>query len=208
MRHSAAAEPVQAMRQYFEEVYAQGPDPYGLGARWYEQRKIALLLASLPHRRYQRVLEPACGVGELTLQLAPRCAHLLAFDFDRRAVEQARSRLFQWPQVQVRQLVLPQEFPHQEGPFDLIVLSEIGYFLQAAELGALAKLCRDSLTPDGCLAACHWLADFEQRTLHSPFVHAQLGASLAPVASYTDVDFVLDVWCRRRFSVAGAEGIT
>jgi len=206
--HATVAEPDQAMRQYFEELYAQGPDPYGLGVRWYEQRKISMLLASLPHQHYPRVLEPACGVGELTRQLAPRCAHLLAFDFDDCAVRQTRSRVRELPQVQVRRLALPQEFPHDEGPFDLIVLSEIGYFLQAAELSALANVCRESLTPDGCLVACHWLGDFDQRTLSSPFVHAQLGASLAPVASCTDVDFLLDVWCRRRFSVASAEGIT
>ncbi len=36
----------------FEQMYARAEDPWGFGTRWYEERKRAVLLASLPQRHY------------------------------------------------------------------------------------------------------------------------------------------------------------
>jgi hypothetical protein len=49
---------------------------------------------------------------------------------------------------------VPGEWP--EGSFDVVVLSEIGYFLTGAELAeTLWKAC-SALTPDGALLLVHW----------------------------------------------------
>lgn len=51
---------------YFEAMYAGAVDPWDLAGRWYEQRKYALTLASLPRPRYRAAFEPGCSVGVLT----------------------------------------------------------------------------------------------------------------------------------------------
>ena len=58
---------------YVEPLYRQDADPWRVRQRWYEERKRALLLASLPQRRYRHAYEPGCGNGELTAELARRC---------------------------------------------------------------------------------------------------------------------------------------
>ena len=42
------------------ELYADGADPWRAGS-WYERRKRAVVLASLPRERYRRAFEPGCG---------------------------------------------------------------------------------------------------------------------------------------------------
>jgi LmbE family N-acetylglucosaminyl deacetylase len=61
----------------FAELYADGADPWRAGS-WYERRKRAVVLASLPRERYRRAFEPGCGTGELTRELAARCDAVLA----------------------------------------------------------------------------------------------------------------------------------
>ena len=196
---------------YFDAMYGGegGDDPYGLRSRWYEQRKRDLLLAALPRPRFQRAYEPACGIGELTAALAGRCDHLLAADFNARALAVAQRRTDHLPNVQLRQQRLPQDWPvgAQARPFDLIVLSEIGYFLSEVELHELARCCAESLTPDGTLVACHWRVPFPERTLDTDRVHALLGGSMPCLATHVEADFLLQLWSRDDRSVAQRERI-
>ena len=80
--------PTPADRAYFDQLYAGGQDPYGVHARWYEARKRAVLMASLPRRRYRQAYEPGRGAAALTLELAMRCDRTV----ERRAVKQWRSQ--------------------------------------------------------------------------------------------------------------------
>jgi LmbE family N-acetylglucosaminyl deacetylase len=63
----------------FTELYAGGNDPWRAGS-WYERRKRAVLLASLPRETYGTAFEPGCGAGELSVELASRCRLVLASD--------------------------------------------------------------------------------------------------------------------------------
>ena len=54
---------------YFDRLYADADDPWGLGTRFYEQRKRSLLLASLPRPRFDSAFEPGCATGLLTAEL-------------------------------------------------------------------------------------------------------------------------------------------
>ncbi|MDA7415033.1 class I SAM-dependent methyltransferase [Xenophilus arseniciresistens] len=200
--------PAQDHSTYFEQLYARSDDPYGVHQRWYEARKRALLLASLLRPRYGRAYEPGCGAAGLSEALAPRCAHLLASDFCPSAVSAARARLAHLPQVQVALHTLPQQWPHAQGPFDLIVLSEIGYFMSPAAWQQVAQACAASLSDDGELVACDWRHDFAQRTQSTPQVHATLGAlGLHRHVLHEEADFVLQLWSRDARSSAQREGI-
>ena len=78
-------------------LYDESPDPWGFETSWYERRKYALTLASLPRERYTSAYEPGCSIGVLTRLLADRCDSLLASDIIPRAVEAASRRVGTWP---------------------------------------------------------------------------------------------------------------
>lgn len=195
------------LRGYFDGLYAGADDPYGTRERWYERRKRALLLASLPRERFRRCYEPGCGSAELTRELAMRCDSVLATDFSAQALCTARARTAGLAQVQLAQHRLPRDWPRGER-FDLVVLSEVGYFLPAAAMQEVAQHCAASLDADGVLVACDWRAPFAQRACSTQEVHALLGAiGLAPLVVHTEDDFCLRVWARDARSVAQREGI-
>ena len=117
---------------FFDQLYQHNPDPWAFRERWYEQRKRAMTLASLPRQHYRSTYELGCANGELSLGLAQRTEALLCCDAAAKAVELARQRLSDCPNAEVLQSRVPADWP--EGSFDLIVLSEMAYYLDAEAL--------------------------------------------------------------------------
>ncbi|CAN5920702.1 SAM-dependent methyltransferase [soil metagenome] len=203
-----ASAPMTDKTAYFDAMYGHSTDPYALRTRWYEQRKRAVLMAALPHPRYGRAFEPGCGAAELTVELAARCDHLLASDFSDNAVIAARQRTESLDNVRVDKHVLPRDWPTSEAPFDLIVLSEVGYFLDPFAMREVARCCAASLSPEGVLVACDWRPDFKERALSTEAVHAALAdLGLPQCVRHDEDDFLLRVWSRDSRSVAQLEGI-
>src|SRR5215470_7429555 len=110
---------------YFDGMYAASGDPWQLQDRWYEQRKFAITMALLPHPRYRHAFEPGCSVGVLTEQLARRCDRVTATDVAAAALDAARARL---PDEGVTLLRQSLDEPWPATDFDLIVISEVGYY--------------------------------------------------------------------------------
>lgn len=179
---------------YFDQLFADNDDPWAFKTRWYEQRKRDLTLAALPRQRYCRVFEPACANGELSLCLAQRSDVFIGLDLCAKAVELARQRLSHLPGAQVFEGRLPQDWP--EGRFDLIVLSELAYYLTPEELAAVIEHALASLSPDGMLLACHWLHPIEGCAMNGGQVHAQLSAllPLQRLVRHEENDFLLELW--------------
>ena len=121
--------------EYFDAMYAGSRDPWSLSTRWYERRKHALTVAALTRDRYRSAFEPGCSVGALTSLLAPRCDRLLATDRVREAVLTARDRLGDRPGLRIERGTVPDGWP--DGRFDLVVLSEVGYYLDEPGLHRL-----------------------------------------------------------------------
>ncbi len=195
---------------YFNEVYAASPDPYGLADRWYEARKYAVSLALLPRQRYSAAFEPGCSAGVLTALLAPRCDTLLAWDMVPRAVESARARTAALPGVRVEQRAIPGQWP--PGSFDLIVLSELLYYFDDADLSQVLGLSTGALRPGGQLLAVHWRHPAPDHPRAGDQVHDDLAAQpgLVRLARYRDLDFTAEVFARADGdlrSVAQADGI-
>ncbi|MCX4530453.1 nodulation S family protein [Streptomyces sp. NBC_00841] len=111
--------------------------------RWYEQRKYALTLASLPRPKLRSAFEPACSVDELSRLLAPRCERLLVVDRVASAVDTARRHTADLGQVEVARLVVPEEWPEER--FDLVVLSELLYCFDETRLNDLLSRTTASL---------------------------------------------------------------
>jgi SAM-dependent methyltransferase len=191
----------------FAQLFAGNDDPWAMHRRWYEQRKRALLLACLPRARYASVFEPGCANGATSLALAGRCERLLCCDTNERAVALTRRALADVAHARVEQWRLPAQFPAER--FELIVLNELCYYLDADDLARLISACRHSLTADGQVVACHWRAAIEGCTLDGDAVHRQLAAELGmtSLVRHQEKDFVLGVWGCDSVSVAEGEGL-
>jgi SAM-dependent methyltransferase len=194
---------------WFDAFYASnGEDPWGFGDRWYERRKRALTLASLPRERFHRAFEPGCSLGILTDELAMRCEEVVATDVAAVAVRRARQRNAAHPGVRVEQGAVPHDWP--SGTFDLIVLSEVGYYCNDPDLRLLCDRAAHALTTDGVLVACHWRHPVPEYPLTGDQVHDTLRAhpDLAVLAQHLEEDFVLEVFVPApAVSVARAEGL-
>jgi predicted TPR repeat methyltransferase len=166
-------------------------------------RKCDLLVATLPRRRFRRAFEPGCAGGLLSERLAERCDELIATDVADRAVQLARIRTAAIRGVTVELQRIPEQWP--DGEFDLIVLSEVGYY--CPDLGLLASRVQQSLTEDGVVLACHWRHPAEDHPHTCEQVHVAVGAGLQAVASHVEEDFRLDVFSRAAESLARADGL-
>ena len=175
----------------FEDLHAKTQDPWDVDGD-YERRKRAVTLAMLPRDGFASGLEIGCSVGALSADLADRCTRLLALDASESAVERARVRLADRDHVLVQRRLLPDDWP--AGTFDLIVLSEVGYFLSPSQLDALVGLMAGALGPDGVLVACHWRHRVRGWALDGPTVHRTVESGLsrhglARLARYEEQDY-------------------
>ncbi len=180
-----------ARAQQFDRMYDDGDDPWAFEGSFYEERRRALVLALLGCRRYGRALEIGCADGRLTEALLGRCDEVVALDTSHRAVTAARERA---PKAAVRQGMAPADLP--SGPFDLVLLSEVGYFLTPLELIATLRRCARSLAPGGELVLCHWQHPTEYVPLDGALVHEQAATALhlEHRAAYLDDDLRIEVW--------------
>ncbi|GJE19262.1 class I SAM-dependent DNA methyltransferase [Methylobacterium marchantiae] len=148
-RHSQTMPP-----DYFEDRYAGDPDPWQFTTSPYEAGKYAATLEALPKSHYASALEIGCSIGIFTEALAPRCDALISVDTAEKALEQARERCEAVPQVRFERLHVPDGWP--EGRFDLILMSEVIYFLDPDDMARLAERILETLRPDGDLVLVHW----------------------------------------------------
>jgi SAM-dependent methyltransferase len=185
---------VTLQREHFEALYASDPDPWDFRTSDYEQAKYERTLAALGDRRYRRGLEAGCSIGVLAALLAERCDELLAVDIAQAAVDAARERLAPLPHVRVERRTLPAEWP--EGPFDLVVCSELLYYWDRPTLEQALPAIADSLAPDGRLVAVHYRPRSSVDPQTGDEVHALLLERLAldHAASEVTDAFRIDVF--------------
>ena len=186
---------------YFDALYDRHNDPWKFESRWYERRKRAITVASLPHERYATALEIGCSIGVLSTDIATRVDSLLAVDLSSAAIDRARER--ELPNVTFEVMDVAAAFP--DGEFDLIVLSEVGYYLSSDDLARLLDNVRSHLSPGGTLLACHWRHPVADYPLSGDEVHAAI--DLPRLVRHEEDDFVLEVFCLDPASVAAREGL-
>ncbi|WP_342152116.1 class I SAM-dependent methyltransferase [Methylorubrum sp. SB2] len=143
--------------RYFVDLYASNPDPWRFTSSEYERGKYAATLQALPQARYARALEVGCSIGVFTRELGARCADLVALDIAPSAIEAARARCADRPQIDFVVGAVPEVWP--EGHFDLIVLSEVLYFLDRDDLARLVAKVGRSLMPGGDCVLVHWTGE-------------------------------------------------
>ncbi len=139
---------------YFEQLYVRDPDPWRFATSDYERDKYAATVAALPRARFRRGFEVGCSIGVLTRQLAERCDRLVTADIAETALVQARTRCADLAQVEVARLAVPGEWP--DGRFDLVLFSEVLYYLGLPGIDGAAARTLASLEPDGVVILVNW----------------------------------------------------
>ncbi len=191
----------------FDALYDRSSDPWGTTTRWYERRKRSLLLAALDRERYGEVYEAGCGTGHISVCLADRCDVLLVSDASAGALAIAAERLADKANVTLERHVLPDDWPMR--PFDLLVLSELLYFTDAAQCARIARHARASAGPSGTVVACDWRAPIEGLGHDGDAVHRHFEDELGlpRTFEYIDDDFVLTGWSADVRTAAIREGL-
>lgn len=237
---------------YFDALYSDDSDPWQYQTRWYEKRKRDLCLAVLPQAQYSNAIELGCGNGVFSELLARRCQVLTSIDGNNKAVQLAKQRLTDLAHVKVIQGIIPNVLftfeetilkayplsdlsngsPANKPPFDLIVISEILYYLSPDDIDEVITWIGQNLAEGGTLLCCHWRYAIDGFVMTGETVHQRLYEAFGSVnnaddtnnearhkvafthppafnhqSKTVDSDFLLDVWQNSQNSVAMQENL-
>ena len=159
---------------YFDDVYRANEDPWAFATSPYERAKYEDTIGALPKEQYASAFEIGCSIGVLSEMLAHRCDRLLSVDASELPLKTARQRLAPYGHVTIGQMRIPDQFP--DDPFDLILLSEVGYYLMMADLERARQLMLDHLNAGGHLLLVHWTPVVPDYPLTGDQVHEQFMA--------------------------------
>jgi predicted TPR repeat methyltransferase len=182
---------------YFDRLYREKADPWNFASSEYERRKYAATLEALGSRHFQSVFEVGCSIGILTRQLADRCDSLLAIDVAQAALAKARHNCADLPQVTIQRMRIPHEWPARK--FDLILLSEVLYFLSLDDIAATAAHSLASLEQGGVVLLVHWTGATDYPCRGDEAVGHYLiecGQGLISTAHHREPEYRLDLLVR------------
>ncbi len=231
-RNAVNEEATTYSETYFDALYQDNTDPWQYQTRWYEKRKRDMCLAVLPQAEYGRAIELGCGNGVFSELLARRCQSLLSIDGNKQAVQLAQQRLADLSHVRVIQGVIPNvlftidnepvsDKPFAlKAPFDLIVISEILYYLSVEDIDRVTAWIGQNLAVGGTLLCCHWRYDIEGFEMNGEKVHQRLYQAFNSTnktdsnpltfthqSKIVDSDFLLDIWQHSSNTVAMSENL-
>jgi predicted TPR repeat methyltransferase len=146
---------------YFEALYSKNSDPWNFESSPYERQKYQATIGILGERHFASALEVGCSIGVLTQLLAPICARLLAVDVVESALARARTRCASLTNIRFENRRMPRDWPAEE-IFDLVVLSEVLYFLAPPDIERVAELACGSLAPGGCILLVNYTENIEE----------------------------------------------
>jgi cyclopropane fatty-acyl-phospholipid synthase-like methyltransferase len=172
-------------------------DPWAYETSDYERRKYDATLRACGEGPFTDALELGSSIGVLSARLASRCERLVTIDAAATAVAAADRRLAGVPQVELVLGEIPEAIP--PGSYDLVVASEILYYLEPPVLRSTLDRLREVTEPGTRVVAVHWRPAGAERPFTAAEVHARLHAQpwlTSVVAQGTD-DYLLDVLERR-----------
>jgi SAM-dependent methyltransferase len=149
-----SSQPNSLQPHYFDALYQADPDPWKFETSDYEAEKYAATIAALPKSRYCSAFEIGGSIGVLTEKLATRTDQLLSIDVSKIAQARAIQRCQNLSHVRFQIMQVPNEFPEER--FDLILVSEVGYYLSLKDLKTAQQQILEALEPGGHLLLVHW----------------------------------------------------
>lgn len=179
---------------HFERLYQSNPDPWEFETSSYEKDKYRRTLDALGDRRFSAALEVGCSIGVLTSMLARRCDTVLGVDIVEQPLHAARLRCADQPHARFQRMHVPASYP--EGRFDLIVFSEVLYFLSLPDIDLCIDRVRSSLMPGGAVVLVNWLGRTDDPTPGNAAAEHFITASaetLAIISQYRNENYRLDI---------------
>ncbi|MEH3054647.1 MAG: SAM-dependent methyltransferase [Patulibacter minatonensis] len=158
----------------YDRWFRDDPDPWRFTLSPYEQAKRAATVAACGPEGGRTVLELGAANGVLAADLAPLARRLVAVEAAPSAAALARERLAPLAGCDVIEGLVPQHVP--AGPFDLIVASEILYYLDDPSYARTLAALPEWLAPGGRVVAVHWRPAGPERPRAAADVHADLAA--------------------------------
>jgi cyclopropane fatty-acyl-phospholipid synthase-like methyltransferase len=156
----------------FEARYRADPDPWGYTSSEYERRKYDATLAACGDGPFADALELGGSIGVFSALLASRCERLTTIDAAPTAVAAARRRLGDAPHIDVILGEIPDAIPIRA--FDLVVASEILYYLTASGLARTLRRLESVMVVGARLVAVHWRPAGPERPLDAGQAHTIL----------------------------------
>jgi predicted TPR repeat methyltransferase len=157
--------------EYFDAKYAEKLDYWDFETSAYEAAKYADTVQSMLKGQYRNAFEIGCSIGVLTAQLAKRCSRLLAIDVADQALAVARARCAAFSNVQIAKMRFPAEPLPSSTCFDLMVVSEVGYYWSWDDLAAAQDVIEERLESEGHLILVHWTPPVSDYPLTGDEVH-------------------------------------
>jgi cyclopropane fatty-acyl-phospholipid synthase-like methyltransferase len=181
----------------FEARYRRDPDPWAYTTSTYERDKYAATLAACGDGPFAAALELGASIGVFSTLLAPRCRSLVTIDASATAVAAARRRLAGCESVTPIVGTIPRDIPRRD--YDLVVASEILYYLSPSQLDDTLDVVRDCTGRGARLVAVHWVPPGPDRPFDAATVHDRLRRLpwLAAVAAGGTDEYLLDVLERK-----------
>jgi SAM-dependent methyltransferase len=134
-------------------------DPFSYAAAPYESARLAAMDAALGAGPLGALLEAGCAEGHLTERLARRSSRVVAVDISGVALARARARA---PKVVFVEADLLTWTPGDAGPFDVVVLGDVLYYLDRpgveGEFASLFPRITSWLKPGGRALLAHGFA--------------------------------------------------
>ncbi len=148
-------------REYFEALYAANPDPWNFVTSAYEHDKYSATMDVLEGRCFRSGFEIGCSIGVLTESLGLCCDLLLAVDIVQSALDAAAARCIALGHVAFQNMRVPEEWPHEKN-FDLIVISEVLYFLDERDIQKVAACCSANVSQGGLVLLVNFTGKIEE----------------------------------------------
>ncbi|MGC1293626.1 MAG: SAM-dependent methyltransferase [Alloacidobacterium sp.] len=181
---------------FFEAKYRRKPDPWNFLRSPYECSRYDAILAALGSCHYHRAFEPGCSIGVLTVRLANICDEIEGSDFSPTAINEARKRCENLSNVRIRCCSLSEQ--KDFGRFDLVVLSEIGYYFCGLEWRKISECCVATMNSGSTLLAAHWLGNATDHQMSGDEVHDILRSNANLLLEHSERHelFRIDRWMR------------
>jgi SAM-dependent methyltransferase len=194
---TGATRPRATTDEYFDTMWATGPDPWDHAGRFYEHRKYAMPAAALQSQRYDAIFEPGCATGLLTAMLAPRAERYLATDRHPRAVEVTSARVDEMAHVTVTKGRLPTDWP--DATFTAVILSEVLYYLDPRQVRECLDRAAATVPAGGELVAVHFREPVVEHALLGDAVHDLIAEhpAWAREVEHREARFLLEGFRRR-----------
>ena len=177
----------------FERRYQHDGDPWHYRSSVYEHAKYAATLSASGPGPFGSALELGGSIGVFSARLAPRCDALTTIDCSPTAVAAARTRLAGFPHADA----ILGEIPGAIGPgdHDLVVASEVLYYLDDDAFEATLERLREVLVGGGRLVAVHWRPSGPERPQSATEIHRRLRSRpwLRAAGEHGTDDYLLDV---------------